>query len=149
VIAALGGNAGIATAFAAQVLGVRAEIYVPSVISPAKRERLAVLGAHVVIAGEVYADALDACEVREIEAQAGTPDTVLVSVGGGGLIAGIAADSLGARRSSTSRRPNGCGRRRDPQSAALHVAGVEARRRAGRRVAAGGAAMRRGAPARR
>ena len=117
VIAASGGNAGIATAVAAQALGARAEIYVPGVISPAKRERLAALGAHVVIAGDVYAHALQACEARqretgalmthaydqsevvagagtlarEIEAQAGTPDSVLVSVGGGGLIAGIAA----------------------------------------------------------
>ena len=117
VIAASGGNAGIATALAARALGVRAEVYVPSVISPAKRDKLAALGAHVVIAGDVYADALLACEARqretgalllhaydqtevvagagtlarEIEAQAGTPDTLLVSVGGGGLIAGIAA----------------------------------------------------------
>ena len=117
VIAASGGNAGIATALAAQALGVRAEIFVPSVISAAKRERLAVLGAEVVIAGDVYAEALQACETRqretgalmthaydqpevvagagtlarEIEAGHGTPDTLLVSVGGGGLVAGIAA----------------------------------------------------------
>ena len=117
VIAASGGNAGIATAVAARALGVPAEIYVPSVISAAKRERLATLGATVVIGGDVYADALDACEARqretgalmthaydqpevvagagtlarEIEAQQGTPDTLLVSVGGGGLVAGIAA----------------------------------------------------------
>jgi threonine dehydratase len=116
VIVASGGNAGIATALAAQALGVRAEVYVPGVISPAKRAQLAALGAHVVIAGDVYADALQACEARqretgalpthaydqsdvvagagtlarEVEAQAGTPDTVLVSVGGGGLVAGIA-----------------------------------------------------------
>ena len=117
VIAASGGNAGIATALAAQALGVRAEVYVPSAISPAKRDRLITLGAQLVIAGDVYADALLACEARqretgalmmhaydqsevvagagtlarESEAQAGTPDAVLVSVGGGGLIAGIAA----------------------------------------------------------
>ena len=117
VIAASGGNAGIATALAAQALGVRAEVYVPSAISPAKRDKLITLGAHLVIAGDVYADALLACEARqretgalmmhaydqsevvagagtlarEIEAQGGTPDAVLVSVGGGGLIAGIAA----------------------------------------------------------
>jgi threonine dehydratase len=117
VIAASGGNAGIATAVAAHALGVPAEIYVPGVISAAKRERLATLGATVVIAGDAYADALAACEARqretgalmthaydqpevvagagtlarEIEAQQGTPDTVLVSVGGGGLVAGIAA----------------------------------------------------------
>jgi threonine dehydratase len=118
VIAASGGNAGIATAVAARALGVPAEIYVPSVISASKRLRLAALDATVVIAGDVYADALDACEARqresgalmthaydqpevvagsgalarEIEMQAGrAPDSVLVSVGGGGLVAGIAA----------------------------------------------------------
>ena len=124
VIAASGGNAGIATAVAAHALGVPAEIYVPSVITTAKRERLATLGATVVIAGDAYADALAACEARqretgalmthaydqpevvagagtlarEIEAQQGTPDTVLVSVGGGGLIAGIAAWFAGRSR---------------------------------------------------
>ena len=124
VIAASGGNAGIATAVAAQALGVRAEIYVPSVISPAKRARLAALGATVVIAGDVYADALLACEARqretgalmthaydqievvagagtlarEIETLHGRPDSVLVSVGGGGLVAGIAAWFAGRSR---------------------------------------------------
>ena len=61
VIAASGGNAGIATAVAARALGVRAEVFVPGVISAAKRARLAALGAEVVIAGAVYADALEAC----------------------------------------------------------------------------------------
>ena len=69
VIAASGGNAGIATAVAAQALGVRAEIYVPSAISHAKRERLAALGATVVIAGDAYADALLACEACVISAR--------------------------------------------------------------------------------
>jgi len=117
VIAASGGNAGIATALAAKALGVKAEIYVPSISSLAKRERLATLGAHVVVGGDAYADALAACEARqqetgalmthaydqrevvagagtlarEIEQEAGLPDTVLVSVGGGGLIGGIAS----------------------------------------------------------
>jgi len=117
VIAASGGNAGIATALAAQALGVPAEIFVPSISAAAKRERLAALGARVVVGGDAYADALKACEARqretgalmthaydqaevvagagtlarEIEFDAGLPDTVLVSVGGGGLIGGIAA----------------------------------------------------------
>jgi threonine dehydratase len=124
VIAASGGNAGIATAVAARELGVAAEIYVPGVISAAKRERLAALGAKVVVAGDVYADALAACQARqresgalmthaydqsevvagagtlarEIELQQGVPDTVLVSVGGGGLIAGIASWFAGRSR---------------------------------------------------
>ena len=118
VIAASGGNAGIATAVAARALGVAAEIYVPAIISKGKRERLAGLGATVVIGGDAYADALAACVARqresgalmthaydqvEVVAGAGTlareiemqqgrvPDTVLVSVGGGGLVGGMAA----------------------------------------------------------
>jgi len=117
VIAASGGNAGIATATAARALGVPAEIFVPTVSSPAKRERLAGLGARVVVTGAVYAEALAACEqrqretgalmthaydqievvagagtlAREIERECGVPDVVLVSVGGGGLLGGIAA----------------------------------------------------------
>ena len=117
VIVASGGNAGIATAVAARALGVRAEVFVPALISPAKRERLEALGAQVVVGGAAYADALQACEARqretgallmhaydqpevvagagtlarEVELDAGLPDTLLVSVGGGGLVAGIAA----------------------------------------------------------
>jgi threonine dehydratase len=118
VIVASGGNAGIATAAAANALGVRCEVFVPTVSSPMKQARLRELGAEVVVTGAVYADALEAClarqratgallthaydqpEVvagagtlaREIEEQgAGVPDSVLVSVGGGGLIAGIAS----------------------------------------------------------
>lgn len=118
VIVASGGNAGIATAAAARELGVRCEVFVPTVCSAAKQARLRELGADVVVTGAVYAEALQAClarqaqtgallthaydqpEVvagagtlaREIEMQAGgVPDAVLVSVGGGGLIAGIAA----------------------------------------------------------
>ncbi|TWO73295.1 threonine/serine dehydratase [Caenimonas sedimenti] len=118
VIVASGGNAGIATAAAARALGVRCEVFVPTVSSPAKQAKLRELGAQVVVTGAVYAEALEACLARqkesgallthaydqpevvtgagtlaqEIEEQGGgVPDTVLVSVGGGGLIAGIAA----------------------------------------------------------
>ncbi len=116
-IVASGGNAGIATAVAAQALGVPCEVFLPAVAPEAKRARLRALGAEVVVAGEVYGDALAAClerqrasgallthaydqpEVvagagtlgREIERQGGLPDSVLVSVGGGGLIGGLAA----------------------------------------------------------
>ena len=124
VIAASGGNAGIATATAAQALGVRSEIFVPTVISPAKRDRLEQLGARVVVTGAVYAEAFSACQqrqresgalmthaydqaevlagagtlAREIESQAGVPDALLVSVGGGGLAGGIAAWFAGRTR---------------------------------------------------
>lgn len=117
VVIASGGNAGIATACAARALGVGSEVFLPGSSSPAKRDRLAALGARVHAVGTTYADALAACEARqresgallmhafdqievvagagtlarEIERQAGVPETLLVSVGGGGLIAGLAA----------------------------------------------------------
>ncbi|MBI2771998.1 MAG: threonine/serine dehydratase [Burkholderiales bacterium] len=117
VIVASGGNAGIATAAAAKSLGVKCEVFVPTVCSPAKQAKLRELGAELVVTGAVYGEALAACITRqqqtgalmthaydqpevvagagtlakEIELQGGVPDSVLVSVGGGGLIAGIAA----------------------------------------------------------
>jgi threonine dehydratase len=118
VIVASGGNAGIATAAAARALGVKCEVFVPTVCSPAKQARLRELGAQVVVTGAAYAEALEACLARqretgallthaydqpevvagagalamEIEEQGGgAPGSVLVSVGGGGLVAGIAA----------------------------------------------------------
>lgn len=117
VIVASGGNAGIATAAAAKALGVKCEVFVPTVSSPSKQARLRELGAELVVTGNVYAEALDAClrrqketgallthaydqpEVvtgagtlaKEVEEQGGLPDSVLVSVGGGGLIAGVAS----------------------------------------------------------
>ena len=117
VIVASGGNAGIATAAAAKALGVPCEVFVPEVSSLAKRAKLAELGATVVVTGAAYFDALQACLARqqqtgallthaydqpevlagagtlalEIEHQGGMPDAVLVSVGGGGLIGGVAS----------------------------------------------------------
>lgn len=117
VIVASGGNAGIATAAAAKALGVKCEVFVPTISSVAKQARLRELGAEVVVIGAAYSEALQACTARqqqtgalmthaydqpevvagagtlglEIEAQGGVPDSVLVSVGGGGLIAGIAS----------------------------------------------------------
>jgi threonine dehydratase len=117
VTVASGGNAGIAVATAARALGVPCEVFVPEVSSAAKRAALAALGATVRVVGAGYADAAAACLQRqresgallmhaydqpevvagagtlagEIEAEAGLPDRVLVSVGGGGLVAGIAA----------------------------------------------------------
>jgi len=117
VTAASGGNHGAAVAYAARAVGVPARIFVPSVTSPAKLDRIRNYGADLVVAGERYADALAACEdfVREsgalavhaydqtetllgqgtvgleIEVDAPDLDTLLVAVGGGGLIGGIAA----------------------------------------------------------
>lgn len=117
VVAASGGNHGAAVAFAAMKLGIPAKIFVPSIASPAKVQRIRQYGAELVIGGDRYADALSASEHwlaqsdavpvhafdqvetmlgqgtigLELEDQAPEIDTLLVSVGGGGLIAGIAA----------------------------------------------------------
>src|SRR5947207_1768997 len=117
VVAASGGNHGAAVAYAAKCLGVPASIFVPSVASPTKIERIRDYGANLVITGDRYADALEQSEAlaessgamrvhafdqRETVLGAGTTglelsrqrtdiDTLLVSVGGGGLIGGIAA----------------------------------------------------------
>ena len=117
VAAASGGNHGAAVAFAARRLGVPAAIFVPSVTSPAKLARIRAYGAELVIAGDRYADALAASEARiaatgalavhaydspetllgqgsvglELEEDAPEIETLLVAVGGGGLIGGIAA----------------------------------------------------------
>jgi threonine dehydratase len=117
VVAASGGNHGAAVAYAARRLGVPARIFVPVVSSPAKVARIRSYGADLVVGGERYADALAASEawVRdsgalpvhafdqpetllgqgtlglELSGQAPALDTLLVAVGGGGLIGGIAA----------------------------------------------------------
>lgn len=117
VVAASGGNHGIAVAHAARHLGIPAHIFVPSVSPIAKRERLLALGANLRICGDHYADALAESEAfaertgalrshayDQIDTLAGQGtialewleqvpalDTVLVAVGGGGLIGGIAA----------------------------------------------------------
>jgi len=117
VVAASGGNHGAAVAFAAMKLGIPAKIFIPSVASPAKIQQIQSYGADLVVGGALYADALVASEAwvktsgalpihafdqvetllgqgtvgLELEQQAPNLDTLLVSVGGGGLIAGIAS----------------------------------------------------------
>lgn len=120
IVVASGGNAGVANAYAAAVLGVPATVFVPQSSSPTKLQRLKTYGATVVSRGNEYAEAFDAAmehaaatgavychayDQPEICAGAGTlglelleqldtlgeqVDTVLVAVGGGGLIAGVA-----------------------------------------------------------
>jgi threonine dehydratase len=124
VVAASGGNHGVAVAYAAHRRGVPAKIFVPTVSAPAKVERIRSLGADLVVTGERYADALAAAEAwvqssgalsvhafdqretllgqgtvaLELAEQAVDLDTVLVPVGGGGLIAGIACYFAGTVR---------------------------------------------------
>jgi threonine dehydratase len=123
VAAASGGNHGVAVAYAAHQLGIPARVFVPTVSSPAKVERIRKL-AELVIAGDRYADALAAAEqwiatsgamsvhaydhqatilgqatlALELADQAGPLDTVLVPVGGGGLISGIASYFAGTTK---------------------------------------------------
>ena len=117
VVAASGGNHGAAVAFAAMKLGKPARIFVPTVSSQAKQDRIRSYGADLVVTGERYADALAASEEwaagsgalqihaydqretllgqgtlgLEFQEQAPNLDTVLIAVGGGGLIGGVAA----------------------------------------------------------
>ncbi|MDP2121223.1 MAG: threonine/serine dehydratase [Hoeflea sp.] len=117
VVAASGGNHGAAVAYAAMRLGVKATIFVPSVSPQAKLDRIRSYGAELVVAGDLYADALAASRElaqtsgalqvhaydqvetllgqgglgREIEIDLPEIDTLMVAVGGGGLIGGIAA----------------------------------------------------------
>jgi threonine dehydratase len=124
VVAASGGNHGAAVAYAAMRLGVKARIFVPTVSSPAKVKRIRGYGADLVVGGDRYADALAASQAwvaqsgalpvhafdqeetllgqgtlaLELSRQAPGLDTLLVSVGGGGLIGGIAAWCAGTPR---------------------------------------------------
>jgi len=115
VVAASGGNHGVAVAFAAMKLGKPATIFVPSVASKTKLDRIRKSGAELIIAGDRYADSLEASEAwtaqsgalpihayegdatllgqgtlgMELEEQAPELDSLLVAVGGGGLIGGV------------------------------------------------------------
>jgi threonine dehydratase len=117
VVAASGGNHGVAVAYAAHTLRRSARVFVPSVASPAKMAKIRSLGAHLEVVGERYAEALEASrawqarsgalEIHaydsvetllgqgslgvELERQVPALDTILIAVGGGGLIGGVAA----------------------------------------------------------
>jgi threonine dehydratase len=122
VVAASGGNAGLAVAYAAARHGLPARVYVPAAASPVKVARLREYGAEVVQGGDRYADAYEAaakhaartgallCHAYDqpdicagqgtlglelLEQADGQVDTVLVAVGGGGLLAGVAAATEG------------------------------------------------------
>lgn len=124
VVVASGGNAGLANAYAAAQLGVPATVFVPAAAPPVKVAKLEAIGAKIVQGGAEYAEAYQAAVAHaretgavychaydqpEIAAGAGTVgkelleqlagvDTVLVAVGGGGLMAGIAAAVEGRAR---------------------------------------------------
>ena len=70
VVAASGGNHGVAVAFAARRLGLAAKIFVPRIASPAKIDRIRSDGADLVVGGESYAEALAASEAWSKESEA-------------------------------------------------------------------------------
>lgn len=124
VVAASGGNHGIAVAHAARELGVRAHVFVPETAPAAKQDRLRALGAQVHARGQEYVEAFRAAQAfaqarqapmshayDQLETLAGqgtlglewlaqSPqlDTLLIAVGGGGLIGGVAAATRGRVR---------------------------------------------------
>lgn len=139
VVAASGGNHGAAVAFAAQKLGHRARIFVPEIAGPSKIELIKRTGAELTVVPGEYANALELAEreasesgamqihaydapltvtgqgtlMLEWEQQGLDADTVLIAVGGGGLIAGALA-WLGGRRKVVAVEP--------VTSCALHAA---------------------------
>jgi threonine dehydratase len=134
VIAASGGNHGVAVAAAAQSLGLEAEIFVPEISAEAKRARIRSFGAKLVVGGASYDEARQASEARaaetgalvvhaydqpevlagqgtvalEWEEQAPALTHLLVAVGGGGLIGGIAAWHLASGVTLVAVEPEGC-----------------------------------------
>ena len=117
VVAASGGNHGVAVAFAAMRLGIKATIFVPKITPQPKLDRIRAYGSELVVTGETYSDAAAESEAlvvqtgalsvhpydqpetmlgqgslgMELEADLPETDTLLVAVGGGGLIGGICA----------------------------------------------------------
>jgi threonine dehydratase len=133
VVAASGGNHGLGVATAAKIMGLSATVYVPRTTPEAKARRITAQGARVVRHGEVYADAeaaarawaersggsyLHAYDDPDVIAGQGTIgleiarhapwcDSVAVSVGGGGLAAGLSV-SLGPDRPVVAVEPEQC-----------------------------------------
>ncbi len=134
VIAASGGNHGAAVAAAAQALGLRAEIFVPEITAQAKRARIRGFGARLVVGGAAYDAAREASEARaaetggllihaydqpEVLAGQGTVAAewseqapglthLLIAVGGGGLIGGMAAWHEATSVTLVAVEPEGC-----------------------------------------
>ncbi|MCZ7675166.1 MAG: threonine/serine dehydratase [Roseovarius sp.] len=124
LVAASGGNHGAAVAHAGAALGYRARVFVPEMAGPAKIGLIERLGADLTVVPGAYANALDAAHAYEAETGAmqihaydapatvagqGTcmaeweeqglgADTVLIAVGGGGLIAGVMGWLQGRRK---------------------------------------------------
>jgi L-serine/L-threonine ammonia-lyase len=116
LVSSSGGNAGYAAAYAGQALSLPVTVIVPSTTPAFMREKIAALRAQVIVEGDVWdqADALaraiaargegsyvspfdhpqlwagHSSLIDEIVARGPAPDAVVVAVGGGGLMCGIA-----------------------------------------------------------
>jgi threonine dehydratase len=134
VVAASGGNFGAAVAWAARLLGHRATIVIPGSSPASKRELFAELGAELEVVPGVYADALTRAEelvtttgalrahayddplvvagqgTAAVEVLEDLPDvdTVVVAVGGGGLLAGTCAALAGRGVRVVAVETDGC-----------------------------------------
>ena len=163
LVAASGGNHGAAVAYAAAKLGHRARIYVPEMAGPAKIALIRDQGADLHVVEGAYSNALDAA--REYEAETGAmqihaydapatvvgqgtcmaewedqgleADTVLIAVGGGGLIAGALA-WLDGRRKVVAVEPETCAAlsaaRKAGKPVDVEVSGVAANALGARRI---------------
>ena len=115
-ISSSGGNAGYAAAYAGQALGVPVHVVTPTTTPAFMRQKIAALGAKVIVYGDVWDEADQAARglvaeghgayvppfdhpllweghatlIDEIVAQGPAPDAVVVAVGGGGLLCGVA-----------------------------------------------------------
>jgi threonine dehydratase len=174
LIAASGGNHGLAVAHVARTLGLPAEVFVPSSSSPVKVDQLRRYGIRIVVGGDFYADAYAASSsraaetgalavhayddietvagqgtlARELDKQVPAVDTVLVAVGGGGLMGGIASWFAGHAR-IVAVEPERCPTLAAALSAGrpvdVHVGGVAADSLGARRIGAIGLAAARDA----
>lgn len=174
VVTASGGNAGLAVAYAARELGLRATVFVPTTSPAVKVERIRDLGADVRIGGDRYADAHEAAAAHrertgelfvhaddgqeilagqgtvacELEQQAPDLDTALVAVGGGGLMGGIASWYHGRVRVvavEPQRAPTLHAALAAGEPVDVDVSGVAADSLGARRIGAGGFAAARAA----
>ncbi|MCV2867010.1 threonine/serine dehydratase [Defluviimonas sp. WL0002] len=124
VVAASGGNHGAAVAHAARRLGYPAQIFVPEIAGPSKIALIRETGANLTVVPGAYQNALDAARahqdltgamqihaydapatlagqgtlIREWEEQGLEADTILIAVGGGGLIGGALGWLQGRRK---------------------------------------------------
>ncbi|MEM1004415.1 MAG: threonine/serine dehydratase [Pseudomonadota bacterium] len=163
VVAASGGNHGAAAAYAAGVLGYPAKIFVPEIAGPSKIALIEQIGADLTVVPGEYANALSAARDHETasgamqihaydapatvagqgtcfaewEAQGLKADTVLIAVGGGGLIAGALAWFQGARKVVAVEPETSCALHAALQARALvdvSVSGIAANALGARRI---------------